>query len=72
MRPPNTREKLEEAGYSRRCFTRCQGCNRPMEFWITPAKKTAPFDPMPEPESPAVSHFATCPEADRFTKGKRE
>lgn len=68
---PRTREALEEAGFHRRCYTRCSGCNAAMEFWKTPTGKSLPFDPMPDGDSRAVSHFATCPVAERFRKAKK-
>jgi hypothetical protein len=42
-----------------------------MEFWNTPEGKSIPMDCMSDPDSPAVSHFATCPVADRFRKKER-
>jgi hypothetical protein len=68
MRFPPTRDKMEEAGYKRKCYTRCQGCRKSIEFWSTPAGKTLPMETMPDAESEAVSHFATCPDAARFRK----
>lgn len=68
---PATRELMEQAGYKRRYYTRCRGCMRPMEFWNTPEGKSIPMDCMSDPDSPAVSHFATCPVADRFRKKER-
>lgn len=65
---PATREAMEAEGYLRGCYSRCRGCNRPMEFWRTPAGKMIPMDPMDQPDSEAVSHFATCPNATQFRK----
>lgn len=59
---------MQEAGYKRLSYSRCQGCKRPMEWWITPTGARTPMDPMRLDESPAVSHFATCPKADDFRK----
>lgn len=59
---------MENAGYKRKCYTRCQGCMKSIEFWATPAGKTLPMEAMPHPYSEALSHFATCPEAERFRK----
>jgi len=55
-------------GYRRSSYTKCRGCSRPMEWWLTPNKKRIPMDPMDLPDSPAISHFATCPESSRFKK----
>jgi hypothetical protein len=65
---PETREAMEDAGYKRGCYSRCRGCKRPMEWWTTPTGKRIPMDPMDHPDSAAISHFATCPEAGRFKK----
>jgi hypothetical protein len=42
-----------------------------MEFWTTPEGKSIPMDVMAEPESPAISHFATCPLAKEFRKRRK-
>ena len=65
---PATRAALEAAGYKCKCLTRCRGCQALMEWWLTPAGKTIPMDVMKMAESPAISHFATCPNADQFRK----
>lgn len=67
---PRTREALEESGFIRKAYTRCQGCGAAMEFWRTKTGKSLPMDPMPNPDSRAASHYATCPFAERFRKKK--
>lgn len=67
---PRTRAEMEKSGYVRRAYTRCQGCNQSMEFWRTKEGKNLPMDPMPDPESNAISHFSTCPKANQFRKKK--
>ena len=67
---PKTRAEMEERGFIRAAFTRCQGCGAPMEFWRTPSGKNQPMDVMPDPESKAISHFVTCPKAQQFRKAK--
>lgn len=67
---PATRRDMEEQGYACKDYTRCKGCNRSMEFWYTPDGKSIPMDPMPLAESPAVSHFVSCPKAKEFRKKK--
>jgi hypothetical protein len=37
-----------------------------MEFWHTPGGKWLPMNPMPDPDSPAVSHYATCKHGELF------
>jgi|HubBroStandDraft_6_1064221.scaffolds.fasta_scaffold426605_2 hypothetical protein len=67
---PATRTKLEEAGYTRSNYSRCGGCRAAIEWWQTPKAKSIIMNPMPDPESAAISHFATCPEAKKFRKAK--
>jgi hypothetical protein len=65
---PKTREEMEAANYMRNGTEMCKGCGAAMEFWITPEMKAIPMNPMPQPTSNAISHFATCPYAARFRK----
>jgi hypothetical protein len=41
---------------------RCRGCGAPIAWARTPAGRSAPLD------RDGVSHFATCPEAERFRR----
>jgi hypothetical protein len=63
-----TRTELEEGGYKRTSYGKCRGCFEPIEWWLTVNERPAPYDLMPNPESEAVSHYATCPVAERFRK----
>lgn len=64
--PPNRRElKLE--GYDYHGQKTCP-CGQTIELWHTPNDKTMPMDPMPDDESPAVSHWATCVKAQQFRR----
>lgn len=65
---PATCKAMKEAGYERQSYSRCSGCQAAMEWWFTPAHHRIPMDPMPEDDSPAVSHFVTCPVKERFRK----
>ena len=65
---PATRRALEDAGYKRSTYTRCQACMAAIEFWHTPQGRVIPMEAMPQEDSPATSHFAKCPEADSFRK----
>jgi len=67
---PSTLFALEQSGYRRECYSRCKGCERPMEWWETPGGKRIPMDPMVQPGDAAVAHFATCPKAAEFRKKK--
>lgn len=40
-----------------------------MEFWTTPSGSWKPFEWIEEAKQ-MVSHFAVCPKADQFRKGK--
>jgi hypothetical protein len=68
---PTTRAELEAAGYSRNCYTRCKGCTKAIEFWNTPNGAHIPMEHMPDPDSPAESHFVSCPNAAQFRKEPR-
>lgn len=67
---PATRKEMEEQGYRCKTYTRCRGCDASMEFWYTPNGKSIPMDPMPHEESPAKSHYASCPLAKTFRRKK--
>ena len=62
------RDLLERAGWKRNNYSRCSGCRAPVEWWTTPKGSRMPMDPMPDPWSAVVSHFATCPHAGLFRK----
>ena len=67
---PKTKVEMAEQGYKPTPGpATCRGCQKPIEFWLTPQGKNIPMDPMPAEDSPATSHFATCPVAHKF-RGK--
>ena len=68
---PATRKEMEDQGYKCKSYTVCRGCADSMEFWTTPKGGSIPMNPMPFAESPAVSHYASCPKAQRF-RGKKK
>ena len=43
-------------------------CGKLIEWWRTPNLRNAPYDPMPEETSIAVSHFVTCSHKSIFRK----
>jgi hypothetical protein len=49
----------------------CRACNAPIEWWMTPTGRKLPMNPMPTPETPAIAHWSTCTNPDRFRKAKR-
>lgn len=65
---PKTLDEMKRAGYTFQNCATCGGCGQDIEWWITPLGKKIPMDPMNRGVSQAVSHFATCTEAERFRK----
>lgn len=65
---PKTRADLVAKGYRYQDSSECSGCHAHIEWWLTPNLKRAPFDVMVIESSAAVSHFATCPERQRFRR----
>jgi hypothetical protein len=63
-----TKRTIEESGYTFSNKGQCIGCHAPIDWYWTPDGKKMPMDPMNDQDSPAISHFATCPEAGRFRK----
>jgi hypothetical protein len=63
---PKDRDALIAAGYTFENHGVCRGCHAEVEWYTTPAGRKAPFDLMPKGDSPAINHFATCPEAKAF------
>jgi hypothetical protein len=68
---PVTLRAMQEAGYKRQSYSRCKGCKQPMEWWTTPTGARIPMEPMPLDDSPAVSHWATCPKAADFRRSQQ-
>ncbi len=64
---PRTRLQLCEAGYIFQGSDTCR-CGKRIEWWRTPKLRNAPYNPMPEPNSAAMSHFVTCTERSIFRK----
>jgi len=63
---PTVKTQMAAAGYTFTGCGTCAGCLADIEWWITPANKKMPMDPMPAEDSPAVNHCSTCPDANRF------
>jgi hypothetical protein len=70
MRFPETRELMHKAGHKRSNYSRCRGCNAAIEWWVMKSGSRMPMEPMPLPESKAISHWATCPCEKDFRKKK--
>lgn len=67
-RLPQTRVEMRKTGYEFKNEGECTGCHLPIEWWLTPSSKRAPFNPMPADHTPAVSHFATCKNVAEFRR----
>jgi hypothetical protein len=65
---PATRQAMQETGYKRECYARCKGCRQPIEWWHTPTGARIPMEWMGQDDSPAVSHWSTCPKAEDFRR----
>lgn len=65
---PKTQRDLEAQGYRFAGSSACDGCKQHIQWWLTPNGKRAPYNSMTEPDSPAVSHFATCVKARDFRR----
>jgi len=66
---PKTKRLMIEAGYTYHEQKRCP-CGERMELWNTPKGELLPMNPMPDDDSEAISHFATCPKATQFRRKK--
>jgi hypothetical protein len=65
--PYKTDSELTAAGYKFDRMGTCSGanCRAAIEWWYTPNNRPMPIDP-----GTMQPHWATCPDADRFKKGK--
>jgi hypothetical protein len=70
MSVPKTRAELVAQGYIFQSRGQCSGrtCGATMEWWLSPAKRSCPYDAMPADDSPVMSHFATCPDGAEFKR----
>lgn len=66
---PATRQELKFSGYDYHGKKTCP-CGATMELWHTPRGAIMPMNPMPSDDSPAESHWATCPRAQQFRRPK--
>lgn len=67
---PKTLNDMVPAGYTFDNSATCRGCGEDIEWWVTPTGKKIPMNEMPHGSSTASAHWATCPEAPSFRKGK--
>lgn len=65
---PKTRDQMVAGSYKFSNHARCKSCAAEIEWWETPRGKKMPFNLMQGGDSPAVTHFTDCPEADLFRK----
>lgn len=69
---PATIEQLTTEGYERDPTATprpCRLCGKQIEFWLTRNAKPAPLEL--QLDGRFISHFATCPYADKFRKGAK-
>lgn len=67
--PYKTLDDLTAAGYRYEGTAACRGekCGRIIQWWRTPKGKAIPLDP--DTKEP---HFSTCPDAEGFSKKKKD
>ena len=65
---PRTRAELLQRGYVFTGSGACRGCGAAIEWYRTPNLRTAPYNQMPHDASFAVSHYATCKQAQHFRR----
>jgi hypothetical protein len=65
---PKTYADLISAGFKFSKFGTCAGCHARVEWWHTSSGTLMPMNEMPDGNSEAVTHFATCPYAKSFRK----
>jgi len=53
------------ADYAITAVSRCRGCGAPIAWAVTATYRSMPLD------RDGTSHFATCPDAERFRKRSR-
>jgi hypothetical protein len=63
--------ELEAQGYIRTNEASCRGCCAPILWYVTPNGSKLCMDPMPELDTPAISHWTTCPEREKFRKPRK-
>lgn len=68
---PATESELKAGGWTRVAARRCRLCQRELEFWKTLSGAVSPVElVLQDGKKVYVSHFATCPERDKFRKPK--
>lgn len=69
---PKTISELLARGYIHGAWTNCKACNKLIRFWKTPTGKVIPIDEpnSPEPSAPAIPHWSTCTDPNRFRKAR--
>lgn len=67
---PRNSTELKFRGYTKSGNAHCRECVAPIEWWITPTGKRIPINAMPELLTPAVPHWSTCTNPNRFRKAK--
>lgn len=66
---PASAQQLKNDGWRPQYSRSCKLCHNALEFWITPAGRLHPLEQVMEGNAwMLVSHFTTCPFADKFRK----
>jgi hypothetical protein len=63
---PKNAEEMWAQGYQFAGHGECAGCHDQIEWWRTPQGRHIPMNRMCESTSPAIAHWATCPESGQF------
>lgn len=72
MKFPATFEELQGGGWTKCEARRCKLCNHPIELFRTLSQKISPMEEvLVDGVRKYVSHFATCPYANKFRRPKQ-
>ena len=66
---PQTREELIALGWKYSNDGRCDACQEPIEWWVSPKNTKHPM--RRDPDGKIITHFADCPFADKFRRKKK-
>lgn len=44
----------------------CVICQAEIEWWLTPQGRNIPMNPMPTEDTPAIGHWVTCDDFDKY------
>jgi hypothetical protein len=67
---PKNAEELRRHGYRFAGHDECSGCHQRIEWWISPQGRHIPMNRMPDADTAAQSHWATCLDSGLFDRPK--